>query len=126
MADNVSLKQHNAFEQLPKGDEWLTIKSDGRNLYGAFQLTAETSNRLNISRPHKALVITMSSGPDHQSQNLLGDRIVFPDDLLTRGKLLMGHFAVQLHSLFEIKEEKEYFIVVSLNSMFSNIETLKL
>ena len=126
MTDTVSLKQHSAFKQLPKGDEWLAIKSAGRILYGVFQITAETANRWSISRPHKSLVITVTSGPDNKSQNLLGDRISFPDDLLASGKVLMGHFAVQLDSLVEITPEKEYFIVVSLNSMLSNVETLKL
>ena len=126
MDDKVSLKQHKAFEQLPKGDEWLVIKTNGQNLYGVFQLTSETSERWGISLPHKSLVITISSGAYNKSQNLLGDRIVFPDDLLATGKLLLGHFTTRLNYLTDFAPGQTYYVVVSMGSMFSNILPVRL
>lgn len=126
MDNKVSLKRHKAISQLPKGDDWLIIKADGQNLYGVFQLAAETAERWNIDQPHKSLVITISSGAFNKSQNLVGDRIVFPDDLLARGKLSLGHFATRLKYLNEFEPGQTYYIVVTLGSMSSNILPLKL
>ena len=90
-------------------------------LHGSYRLAEPEAEAIAAEPLQRALCLTITSGPDFDSFNLVGPQLCFADDETREGGAVRGHFNADLTSLVELEPYQRCFLVVSLGSHTSNV-----
>jgi len=94
-------------------------------LCGIFAVKKSYLDDIELRRSHKALVLTMTSGLYHETHNLIGGALTFPDDVDFAADNVMGYFTIKLDTLLNMNIDSTAYITVSLGDLLSNTVTVE-
>ncbi len=103
------------------GNESSSIGNNQIWLHGKFQIQSHEAIQINTKDLHKALVITWVSDGVNNTKNLVGDVMLFDDDVSIIGSIHTGYFSYDLTDWLFMHEKRSYYITVSLDKFISNI-----
>lgn len=89
-------------------------------LHGTYQIPHNDAVLIKAQPLQKALIITVISGEQNFTQNLVGNTVLFDDDEIFINAMHKGYFNVNLTEWLKASEKREYFIMISLGSHVSN------
>ena len=116
----ITFKKHDYVKTGLGGSEFVTIVESAPGiLSGLFSVKKSRIQEYQIERPHKALIISLTSEFHCETRNLVGGALTFPDDVYTSGESVMGYFTIQMDTLLNMQFERTAFVTVSYGELLS-------